>query len=98
MTLTSKQRRTLKGLGQRMNDDLRLGKAGISDSFVNHAGQLLDRQELIKIRFTDISGADRQALADQVSEALHAQCVGVVGRTMLIYRDNPDLEPQKKKL
>lgn len=98
MSLTSKDRRTLKSRGQTMNDDLRLGKAGVTESFVEHASGLLNQQELIKLRFTDVTGPDRKLLADEVSAALDAECVSVVGRTILIYRANPELEPRKQLL
>ena len=75
-----------------MADDLQLGKAGLTESFVDHANSLLDRRELIKIRFTDISGSDRKSFGVEISTALQAECVGVVGRTMLIYRERVDLE------
>jgi RNA-binding protein len=92
MPLTGKQKRALKGHGQRMPDDVILGKAGITAEFVEHARRLLDRKELLKIRFTDVGGSARKALADEVCRALEAECVQILGRTMLLYRANPGLD------
>lgn len=99
MTLTSKQRKTLRGLGQQRPDDVRLGKAGLTEGFIANLHELLGRLELVKLRFTDVEGAERQALADEVCQRVGAECAGVIGRVMLLYRANPELEPgQRVKL
>jgi RNA-binding protein len=87
--LTGKQKRVLKQRGQTMADDCRLGKGLFSDEFVGHLNRLLDKQELVKMRFGDLEGADRKALAKAVCEAVNAECVQVVGRTVLMYRAKP---------
>ena len=98
MILTSKQKRALKSLGAKMSDDLRLGSAGLSEGFVQHLDELLRRKELVKLRFTDVEGEARREVAEQVCEASGAQCVSIVGRTMLLYRANPELDDSKRVL
>ncbi len=91
--LTSAQRKLLRQRGQKMTDDVRLGKDGLSEGFVAAVGHLLTRQEIVKLRFgKDVQGEDRKALGAQVSAALEAQCVAITGRTMLLYRANPELD------
>ena len=89
MPLTGKQKRALKQRGQTMPDDCRLGKGLFSDQFVGHLNGLLDKQELVKMRFTDLEGKDRKELARAVCEAVGAECVQVVGRTVLMFRAAP---------
>jgi len=89
--LTGKQKRHLRGMGQKLRPLLAIGKAGLSDGFVATADELLRRQELIKLRLPAGSGGQRQQLAEQLAEAVGACCAGVVGRTALLYRPNPDL-------
>lgn len=98
MNLTSKQKRALKSLGMKMGDDLRVGSAGLSEGFIQHLDELLSRQELVKLRFTEAATADRREFARQVCKASSAECVSVVGRTMLLYRANPQLDPAKRAL
>ncbi len=86
MNLNGKQKRLLKAQGQTMDDDLRLGKDGLSERFVAQLGELLGERGLIKLRFTDITGAMRTQLATEIAEAVDAQCVSIIGRTMLLYR------------
>ncbi len=72
-----------------MPDDCRLGKGLFSDEFVGHLNRLLDKQELVKMRFTDLEGAARKELANAVCSAVGAELVQVVGRTVLMYRPAP---------
>ncbi len=94
MPLTGKQKRALKQRGQSMADDCRLGKGLFSDEFVGHLNRLLDEKELVKMRFTDLQGAERKELAKAVCKAVGAELVQVVGRTVLMFRAAP---PEKKK-
>ena len=86
MPLSGKEKRSLKARGQTMPDDVVLGKAGMTEAFVTHAKALLVRKELVKVRFADVEGAERKALAREVCAAVGAECVQVLGRTMLVYR------------
>jgi RNA-binding protein len=89
MPLTGKQKRLLKHRGQTMADDCRLGKDLLSDAFLGHLNGLLDEKELVKLRFTDLEGSARKDLARTVCAAVNAECVQVVGRTVLMYRAKP---------
>ncbi len=73
-----------------MADDCRLGKGLFSDEFVGHLNRLLDKQELVKMRFADLEGKDRKELAKAVCKAVDAECVQVVGRTVLMFRAKPE--------
>lgn len=98
MALSGKDKSRLRTLGQARPDDLRLGKAGLSEGFVATLRSLLDRQELVKLRFTELEGEERKALADELAAAAGAELVAVVGRTVLIYRENPSLETKDRAL
>lgn len=86
MALSAQQKRLLKQRGQTMADDCRLGKNLFSDEFVGHLNRLLDKQELVKMRFSDLEGKDRKELAVAVCDAVGAELVQVVGRTVLLFR------------
>jgi RNA-binding protein len=98
MSLTGKQKSQLRSLGQKLADDAHLGKAGLTDTFVAHVNQLLARKELVKLRFTDVEGPERQALAEQAATAIGADLITVVGRTALLYRANPELDAKQRVL
>ena len=89
MPLTLKQKRLLKQRGQTLADGCQLGKARLTDEFLDHLNQLLDRDGLVKMRFTELEGSARKELAKAVCRAVDAECVQVVGRTVLMYRPTP---------
>ncbi|MEX0776602.1 MAG: YhbY family RNA-binding protein [Phycisphaeraceae bacterium] len=99
MALTSGQRKLLRQRGQTMIDDFRLGKAGLTPRHVANLRDLLTGRELVKLRFgKDVQGAERKTLAEEVCAAVEAECAAITGRTMLLYRANPELETGKRVL
>jgi RNA-binding protein len=94
--ITGKQKRHLRGLGQRLDPRASVGKAGVTDAFVESVRVLLNKEELIKIRLPAGPGKWRQETAGQIAEAVEAICVGVVGRTALLYRPNEELAPKNR--
>lgn len=85
-----------------MRDDVQLGKGGLSEGFIATLQRLLAEQELVKLRFgKDVQGAAREDLAAEVVGAIPGEaveCVAIVGRTMLLYRANPELDPKRRAL
>ena len=94
--LTSKQKRYLRGIGQRLDVRVSVGKGGLSDAFLETVRGMLDREELIKIRLPAGPGKWRNAVATDIAESTDATCAGVVGRTALLYRPNDELEERKR--
>ena len=94
MELTSKQRRHLRSLGQRLTPVIAIGKGGLSDSTMAHLADALGRDELVKIKLP--AGPERKRLPDEIASKLDAVCAGVVGRTALLYRPNPELDANQR--
>jgi len=93
--LDTKAKKALKAVGQRMKDDAVIGDE-LSEGTVAHLGVLLDKQELIKVRFGFGDGQERKTIAESIRESLNAQLVSVVGRTALLYRHNPKLSKAQR--
>ena len=96
LELTGKQKKHLRGLGQLLDPLLTIGKQGITDPVVNSISELLDKRELIKLRLTGPSGESRKEAGPALAEATGSECIAVVGRTVLLYRPNPDLKPSRR--
>jgi RNA-binding protein len=94
--LTGKQKKHLRGLGQLLDPLMTVGKEGITDPVIKNIGDLLDKRELIKVRLAGPSGAARKEVGPALAEAANAECIAVIGRTVLLYRPNPDLKPSKR--
>lgn len=94
--LDAKAKKALKSVGQRMRDDAVVSDGSPSDGSIQHIGLLLDKQELIKVRFGFGDGPERKMIAESIRESLGAQLVSVVGRTALLYRHNPKLPKDQR--
>ncbi len=94
--ITGKQKRHLRSIGQRLDPRASVGKAGVSDAFIEAVRELLTKEELVKLRLPPGPGKWRQETAEIIAQGAQAVCVGVVGRTALLYRPNEDLAPKKR--
>jgi RNA-binding protein len=89
--LSGKQKRFLRSLGQRMDVTVSIGKAGLSEAVVAHLRRALAEHELIKVRLGEENiGADRKNAAAELEKATAAVCVGIVGRTVLLFAPNKE--------
>jgi RNA-binding protein len=86
--LSSRQRRHLKGLAQRLEPAVWVGDAGISDAVVRALDEALRHHELVKVRMRQPE--DKKAMAARLAEATDAALVGLVGHTVVLYRAHPD--------
>lgn len=87
-SLTSRQRRHLKGLAQRLEPAVRVGDAGVTDAVVRALDEALRSHELVKVRMRQPE--DKKAMAARLAEATGATLLGLVGHTVVLYRANPD--------
>lgn len=97
-SVTPQEKRYLKSLGQTLKDHAVVSPGEFSEGHLATLQETLARYELIKVRMTTVEGAARKAFASEIAERLDALCVGVVGRTTLLYRFNPELPRAKHVL
>lgn len=88
--LTGAQKSHLRGLGQRLPDHLKVGRAGLTPAFFAELQKLLRAHELVKLRFVGADRDERAGLCERVADEGRCVCVGAVGHTALFYRQNPD--------
>lgn len=88
--LSGAQRARLRGLGQRLEAGLKLGRDGVTPTVQHELDRLLRAHELVKVRFVNADRDERATLCHQVATALQCECVGAVGHTALFFRRNPD--------
>lgn len=94
--LSSKQAGRLRAMGQTLGTSLVVGKAGLSAELTGHLDALLNSHELVKVRLGEGGPADRKELVSRLEEATGSTCVGIVGRTALLYRPSPSLPPKRR--
>jgi RNA-binding protein len=88
MSLTSKQRQYLKGLGHALSPVLQIGKEGINERQLASISKTLDDHELVKINILETSELNKNEAAEKICEPLKAELVQVIGKKMLLYKKN----------
>lgn len=88
--LTGAQKSFLRGLGQKLPDHLKVGRAGVTPEVNAELQRLLRAQELVKLRFLGVARDERAALCLRVADEGRCVCVGAVGHTALFFRQQPD--------
>lgn len=91
--LDSKTRSRLSGLASTQAVTMHLGKAGAADAVVAQLDTLLDRHELVRLRFADFKD-DRREISNDLAARTRSELVRVIGNTALFFRRNPD--PEKR--
>ncbi|MFN7139874.1 MAG: YhbY family RNA-binding protein [Limisphaerales bacterium] len=93
--LPNPQLRKLKAMGQRLDPMLKIGKAGLTEGFLNQVNQNLEQHELIKIKFEELK-EEKKELAPRIAEQTSSHLVHQVGNVIVLYRENPN--PDKRKI
>lgn len=88
--MTSKQRAKLRGLANRMETILQIGKSGITPTLEIQCRDALAARELIKGRVLETSPLGPKEAAAQLAEAVDAQVVQVMGSRFVLYKSNPE--------
>jgi len=94
--LTGKQKGGLRGLGQKLDVAVTVGKGGVADSLVRELDLALERRELVKVRLPAATRGERHELGMRLAAACGAEWVGEVGHTALLYRANERLDPSQR--
>lgn len=93
--ITSKQRAYLKGLAMTMDPILQLGKGGLTPENTASVDEALAARELIKINVLQNCLEDSRQMAETLAERTRSQVVQVIGRKIVLYREEKD---DKKKI
>ncbi|MDQ7053440.1 MAG: ribosome assembly RNA-binding protein YhbY [candidate division KSB1 bacterium] len=94
-TLTGKQRRFLRGLGNSLKPIVFVGQQGVTDAVIEAIEMAFNAHELVKIKLQQNVLEDRQAVAEQLARATRSHLVQVLGRTILLFRrhaEKPKIE------
>jgi RNA-binding protein len=96
--LSGSQKTYLRGLGQRLDPTLKVGKSGLGPEFYKELQRCLNAEELIKIRFLGAERDERASLCNTIADEGRCICVGAVGHTALFFRQNPNPERRSIEL
>ena len=95
--LNSLQRSYLKGMAHHLEPMIHIGKNGLTDGTIHAINTALSANELIKIKFREFKN-NKQELADKITIETLSLIVGIIGHTLIIFKQNPNPEKQIYKL
>jgi len=88
--LSGKQRRFLRGKSHALRFTVQVGKEGLTDALVKAVVAALEEHELIKVKLGQGAGLDRHAAAEELAARTESALVQVLGKTILLYRENEE--------
>ena len=90
-TLTAKQRAHLRSLAHSLKPVLQIGKDGASESAIDAVRDAFNSRELLKVKVLDTAPEDAAATGTRIAAGIDgAALVQVIGRTVVLYRPDPD--------
>lgn len=97
MDLTGKQIKFLRGKGHKLSPLVLLGKEGINENVLQAVDTELKNHELIKVKIGTNSSVNKNSAAKEIPEATQSVLVQLIGKTLLLYRPNPE-KPKEKRI
>ena len=92
--LSSSQRSYLRSQAHHLEQVVLIGKDGITDGTIESIDRVLEARELIKIKFREFKD-EKLSLSEKITEMTNSQIVGVIGHTVIIFRQNPDSDKKQ---
>ena len=93
--MTSKQRAYLKSISSTYEPIFQIGKGSITPEVCEAVSEALTARELIKISVLKNCADDPKDVATLIAERTRSQVVHVIGRKIVLFRQNPKKEDRK---
>jgi RNA-binding protein len=88
--LTGADKRTLRALGNGLKVTIYIGKQGLSEDVLQAIADAHEHAELLKLKVLETCPLDRHEAAAALEEHSGSQLVQVLGRTILLFRRDPE--------
>ena len=95
--LNSSQRSYLKGQAHHLEPTIHIGKNGLTDGTIHAINTALLAKELIKIKFLAFKNV-KQGIAEKIAIDTLSFIVGIIGNTLILFKQNPHSEKQEYQL
>ena len=86
--LKGKQRAYLRGLAQKIEPVIQLGKGGINKNTLTSYEEALEARELVKTTVLKSCEYDAKEAAHDIAEAIEAEVVQVIGNRFTLYKQS----------
>ena len=88
--LNLKQQRALKATAHHLKPVVLIGDKGLTEAVLKEIDRALTTHELIKVKINGGEREERHVMANEIAEKNEAQLLQVIGRTVILYRENED--------
>ena len=96
--MTSRQRAYLKSLAMTMDPIFQVGKSSVTPELTAAIDEALTARELIKLSVLQNCADNPKDIAVLIADRTRSQVVQVIGKKIVLYRENKDEKNGKKKI
>lgn len=86
--ITGKQRSFLKGLAQKTDPTVYIGKQGITENVIKEMETGFEARELVKVKLQEGCMMDAKEAANEVAAVTGAEFVQAIGRKFVLYKES----------
>jgi RNA-binding protein len=88
------QKKYLRGIAHGLKPVVQIGREGVTEGVIRAVDEGLFRHELIKIKFNDFRD-QKEAITGEVMIKTNSEFVGMIGHTVVLYRQQADSEKRQ---
>lgn len=95
--MTSKERAVYKAQAMKIDSIFQIGKSSLTPQMIEAVKDALRARELIKVSVLKNCLDDPRELAEVLSERTGSEVVQVIGKKIILYKKNYELEEKRKR-
>ena len=95
-SLRGKQKKYLRGLGHHLAISVIVGREGLTVNLIDSCNDSLRAHELIKVKLGQNCPLEKKEAALQLARQTGSEMVQLLGKTVLLYRENPDISKDER--
>lgn len=88
--ITGKQRAFLRGLANKVDATVQVGKGGVNENLVSLVSDTLEKHELVKVHVLENCMTDVREVCHELSALTKAEEVQVIGSKFVLYRESEE--------
>jgi len=88
--ITSKQRAFLRGLANKIDASVQVGKGGINENMLKLVNDTLEKHELIKVHVLENAFSETSDVCHELASLVCAEEVQVIGSKFVLYKESKE--------
>lgn len=88
--MNSKKRAFLRKRAHNLEPIVRIGKDGFNENIIKSILEAIETRELIKVKILQNCEEEKREIYNKLLAVKDFEVVGIIGRTIIIYKENKD--------